>query len=341
MIVDVGCTQRRVSDRSVPPRVGDCVPLLRSSFALGSVLLATACGGETHSLGAGRIPDAAVVMPVDASTPLAEADASAATESGAGGSFEPPRPIEALAGEAPSDDDPSLTQDLREIYFNSKRDEGKGREDVWFATRATADAAWSAPRPAAELNTGDRETGVALSADGLTIWFSSDRPDGEGGLDVYTAVRSSRSEPFRNVSRVAGLSSSRDDLVSAVDLTSQALYLARRDDEDDDYDLFVARRMAATAPWADAAPISSLNSDAEESDAYAVGGGARLLFTRDGDLVLAQRQSSGEYAITRKLDELNSDDDERDAWASEDLSHLVFSSDRSGSYLLYETRIRD
>jgi len=42
------------------------------------------------------------------------------------------------------------------------------------------------------------------------------------------------------------------------------------------------------------------------------------------------------FQVSGPIEELNSGDDDRDAWASEDFTYVVFSSNRTGSYLLYE-----
>jgi hypothetical protein len=215
-----------------------------------------------------------------------------------------------------------------------------GKEDIWASRRAEADAVWQAPELVRELNSEDRETGIALAADGLAILFSSDRPGGSGGLDVYRAQRAGRTDPWSAPERVADLSSSSDDLVSGTGAGGR-VYLARRDGEDEDYDLFVALRAEGGEGWAEALPLASLNSDDEESDAFEVGGGAQLLFTRDEDLYLALRElGSEQFADAVALDALNSEDDDRDVWATPDLSYAVFSSDRSGAYRLYEVRRR-
>ena len=36
------------------------------------------------------------------------------------------------------------------------------------------------------------------------------------------------------------------------------------------------------------------------------------------------------------LASLNSEEDDRDAWSTDTLDYIVFSSDRTGAYLLYE-----
>lgn len=303
--------------------------------------LAAACGGETYSLGAGR-PVEAGAAPLDAG-PTPD-DASDAPDDDAGSAplaFTEPAPIAALDDGSASDDDPALTADLRVLYFNSKREGGKGREDIWHTTRDTVSEPFRAPRPVSELNSDARETGIALSADGLTVWFSSDREGGAGGLDVYSATRRTRDEPFAGIVSVAALNSAQDDLVSFVDAARGTLYLARRESEDDDYDLFVAKRARADAAWEAAQPLSELNTDAAESDAFAAAEGTRLLFTRAGELMLSERMSADAFGVAVPLTALNSDEDDRDAWATEDLSLVVFSSKRSGSYLLYEARRRD
>jgi hypothetical protein len=280
---------------------------------------AGACDGEVIRLGAGR--------------PAPDGGAQA-------GEFSEPALIESLAAGDGKDDDPSLSADLRLLYFNSTRSGGAGKEDIWFSRRSAADAAWDAPEPVPELNSDDRETGIALAADGLSILFSSDRPGGSGGLDVYRARRARSAHPWSEPERVADLSSSADDLVSGAGASGQ-VYLARRDGEDEDYDLFVALRAEGGEGWSEALPLASLNSDEEESDAFEVGGGTQLLFTRDEDLYLARREHESEqFGEAAALDALNSEDDDRDVWATPDLSYAVFSSDRSGAYRLYEVRRR-
>jgi hypothetical protein len=298
-----------------------------------------ACNPDTLSLGAGR----RVVFDAGSVDGRGDADAvdAGAGEAGLADAndditFSAPSEVVGVVVAESKDDDPSLTRDQTLLYFDSRRPGGTGKEDIWQATRSAPDVAWDLPSPVDELNTSVRETGLALSADGLRIWFSSDREGGAGGLDVYTAAREGRAAKFSELTRVAELSSAGDDLVSAVDDAQQTVWLARRDDDDDDYDLYVARRSGVQSAWQAAVAIAELNTDKEESDAFAVHGGQQLIFTRAGDLYLTVRAADGRYGTPQPLSSVNSDDDDRDAWASDDLRTLVFSSDRSGEYLLYQ-----
>jgi hypothetical protein len=304
----------------------------RRSAALALALIAQACSGEDVVLGDGPL-SADGAAPRDTGT---EPDAAVGLPA-----FSEPVAIAAIAAQDAEDDDPSLSADLTLLYFNSEREGGAGQEDIWLSTRDSSALPWSAPEPAAELNTTVRETGIALAPEALAIWWSSDREGGAGGLDVYTATRASRGSGWSAPQRVAELSSEGDDLISAVSDGERSVLLARRTGEDDDYDLFMARRDDRAEPWGEPLAIAELNSDDEESDAFPLADGQELLFTRDEDLHRARRQREGEpFARPEPLDALNSAQDDRDAWASEDFGYVVFSSDRSGSYLLYEAERR-
>jgi hypothetical protein len=305
------------------------------------LLAVAACGGRDLPLGDGN-PGLDASRPVaDSSEPVADAGTPPADAAEPDVPFGEPRVIAELSGADSSDDDPSLSEDRLLLCFNSKRDEGEGAEDIWCTSRAAVTAPWQPPTPLTDLNTERRETGIALSLDGLTLWFSSDRQEGDDGLDVYVATRESRNASWSEPARVPQLSSSDDDLVSAVDQTARKLLLARRASDDEDYDVWIAERATLAEPWQPPQPITGINTNEEESDAFLVGGGASLLFTRDEDLVLARRATpDGPFDSGEPLAALNSDADDRDAWANAALTYVVFSSDRDGSHKLYEAERR-
>lgn len=305
--------------------------------ALWLALGCAACSEPVISLGAGRGSEEAGTqdsgITEGGTTDAGTAEASAPE----GGRFSDPAPLPNISTDGGRDDDPSLSADLTLLFFNSRREGGKGREDIWFATRASATDVWEPPRSLDALNTEQRETGIALSADGLRLWFSSDRDGGQGGLDVYLSARSARSEAWSAPERVPELCSNQDDLISAVTEDGRTAYLARREGEDDDYDLFVATRDSSAATFSAPVPLSELNSGKEESDAFPFAEQLKLVLTRDEDLWLAERsQRSAPFGLSGAIEELNSDADDRDAWLSQDGRHVVFSSDRDGDYVLFE-----
>jgi hypothetical protein len=88
-----------------------------------------------------------------------------------------------------SDTDHWLTPDGRMLYFASNRaaDGGPARKDLdlWRARRDRS-GLWSAPEPLGpEVNGPGPELGPELH--GATLYFSSVRKGGKGGLDIYSA----------------------------------------------------------------------------------------------------------------------------------------------------------
>jgi Tol biopolymer transport system component len=110
------------------------------------------------------------------------------SELGANGSFGPAVLILELS--SPHNDfRPAIRPDGLEVFLDSNRPGGIGLRDLWVSMRETTSNAWSTPvnlGPA--VNTGFNDTLPALSSDGMTLIFTSDRP-GFGGSDLYMSAR--------------------------------------------------------------------------------------------------------------------------------------------------------
>ena len=95
---------------------------------------------------------------------------------------------------AADDSRPAVGADGLEFFFTSQRtgsipSGNAPSSDLWTATRSSTAAVWSAPVNLAALNTSAAEAAPALSADGTTMIFNSNRPGGQGGLDLYVSTR--------------------------------------------------------------------------------------------------------------------------------------------------------
>lgn len=137
----------------------------------------------------------------------------------------------------------TLTSDGLLIYFTSARS-GSSSADVWFAERSGLNEPFSEPRLAAELNTDSTDRGPGISADGLEIFFSSDRPGGAGELDLWRATRPSRDQPFGPPENVAEVNTINDEVYPRLSADGSILYL-NYDTEtggDLDADVWEARR---------------------------------------------------------------------------------------------------
>lgn len=111
------------------------------------------------------------------------ADLAVAEWSSAAGVFSEPMAIPGLDAEGVREGGPSLTSDQRLIVFSSDRPGGPGGSDLWYATRDSADAAFSEPRLLAALNTSDSEGEVFITPDGCEVFFGR-HVDGQWDLFV-------------------------------------------------------------------------------------------------------------------------------------------------------------
>jgi hypothetical protein len=91
---------------------------------------------------------------------------------------------------------PSLTGDALVLFFSSNREGTAGREDIYSAFRTSRTARFSPAARVIELSSGNKEGAPFITPDGLTIYFSSSRPGGKGGLDLWVAERPSRTLRF-------------------------------------------------------------------------------------------------------------------------------------------------
>jgi hypothetical protein len=97
-----------------------------------------------------------VVSPVPFSCQRSELLGTVSADGGAGTPprFSPPVLVAALSDSNAIDEDPTLTGDLRELFFMSTRD---GDRDIWTSRRDAADAAWGPPVRVTERDSLVRE----------------------------------------------------------------------------------------------------------------------------------------------------------------------------------------
>ncbi|MFV2068718.1 MAG: DNRLRE domain-containing protein, partial [Pirellulales bacterium] len=85
-----------------------------------------------------------------------------------------------------SDARPALSADGLTLYFNSSRPGGFGGHDLYVASRPGTDEAFGrSANLGGIINTASHERGPAITADGVFLFFESDRPGGMGGGDLY------------------------------------------------------------------------------------------------------------------------------------------------------------
>ena len=83
---------------------------------------------------------------------------------------------------------PSISPDGRLLFFSSNREGGEGGSDLYASARLT-DGSWSVPRNLGpNINSPGKESYPFWSADGQTLFFTSNGHPGLGGEDLFRVV---------------------------------------------------------------------------------------------------------------------------------------------------------
>jgi len=83
-----------------------------------------------------------------------------------------------------------FSSDDLELYFTSDRPGGYGSWDLWVTTRPTRFDPWDPPENLGPMiNTSGYDETPWITADGLELYFSSDRPGGYGKDDIWVTKR--------------------------------------------------------------------------------------------------------------------------------------------------------
>jgi Tol biopolymer transport system component len=262
---------------------------------------------------------------------------------GGAGAFRAPVPIPALLSPTSADDDPSVTEDLCDLFFASNRPGGLGLQDIWTSHRAAATDPWGAPTPVVELNSASTDALPGVAPNGLTIFFSSSRPGTVGLSDIWVATRADRYASWSEPLQATELNTVEDDLAPWVSFNGlQMVLTSTRAGGPGGRDLYWTTRVIRTAPWGEPTLIPGVNGVASDSEGRLARDGLALFFSStrggDGELYLAERLSlDDDFSTPAPITELSTLGNEADPWPSADGSYLLFSSDVSGSTEIYET----
>ena len=140
----------------------------------------------------------------------------------------------------------SISADGLELYFAEEdiaRPGGYGSADVWVTTRPTVSDPWGPPMnlgPTVNSSARDGYAGLSISADGLSLYFTSNRPGGLGGYDIWVTGRATVSDPWEPpVNLGSPVNSSAYDTCPNFSADGSTLYFSsRRPGGFGDYDIW-------------------------------------------------------------------------------------------------------
>ncbi|MGH7676953.1 MAG: hypothetical protein ACRENU_00720 [Gemmatimonadaceae bacterium] len=156
---------------------------------------------------------------------------------------------------------PSISADGHRLYFASNRTGGFGQFDIYVSYREHKhdESGWGAPvNLGSVINTaGNEESGITFFEDDagvVTMFLSSQRAGGVGGLDIYSTTLQADGS-FGPVQLVAELSTSAADVDPSVRKDGLELFLAsNRTGTFGANDLWVSRRASTLDAWS--APVN-------------------------------------------------------------------------------------
>jgi len=180
------------------------------------------------------------------------------------------------------DSTPGISADGCSLYFSSKR--SGGWADLWVTTRATGSDPWDPPvNLGPPINTSDTENTPSISADGLTLYFSSWRSGGLGILDLWRATRETVDDEWGAPTHLGPpINSSSLDWSPSISNDGLELFMGSNRPSSEDDELWIARRKTPDDPWSEPVNLGPpVNSPSIEATPSISADGLLLFFQSD------------------------------------------------------------
>jgi hypothetical protein len=167
--------------------------------------------------------------------------------------------VNSPGGDAPG----SMSADGLSLYLFSERSGGFGSYDIWVTSRPTVQDDWGVPTNLGPVvNTGFRDQDPIISPDGLELYFTSDRPGGCGGRDLWVTKRATVNDGWSTPTNLgATINTPADEWYSGISPDGRLLILTSNrpggcasGGDLGLYDLYLARRATNYDPWG--APVN-------------------------------------------------------------------------------------
>jgi Tol biopolymer transport system component len=155
---------------------------------------------------------------------------------------------------------PEISADGLSLYF--VRGPSFPVFDIYLSTRPTTSDAWGSPRPlGTNVNTPFHDGILSISADNRTLYWSSDRPDGRGGFDIWYATRPRPTGEFGPAMNLSELNTPFDDFAPEITANGKVLYFAssRLGGGPASVNIWVSTRNHSDDPFGDAMSLDDIN----------------------------------------------------------------------------------
>jgi hypothetical protein len=251
-----------------------------SSCPFAAPELLSGLGLESSSMWGTGLAQGSLTL-VFASRPSGDEDVFEASRHERGTNFEPAALVQGI-NTTSDDGTPFLFPDGLSIYFYSSRSGGVGSRDLYVATRASLADAFTNTQLLANVNSAANDHLPRLTADALTLVFTSTRSGGPGGADLWTATRDDVALDFDAPVPIEGVNTSADEesgVLSADQLT--LVFDSSRSGGLGGSDLWSATRSSTSSPFEPAINLSGLNSTSHERNVFVSDDGEEIFFSSD------------------------------------------------------------
>jgi len=152
---------------------------------------------------------------------------------------------------------PSISSDSLSLFFHARPDESTPH-DIYVSTRPSLSDPFGAPAKLPAVNTPWGERTPDIAADGLSLYLTSDDPNGVGEQDLWVASRASTSDPFGSRVNLGFLNSPETDTAPSISADGLTLVFAsRRDGGYGERDMWIATRPTVSAPFGNPVNLGS------------------------------------------------------------------------------------
>jgi Tol biopolymer transport system component len=149
---------------------------------------------------------------------------------------------------------PFLSPDGLELYFSSDRNGGYGNCDLYMIERYTNDGPWSEPKNIGPvINSRREESDPTISADGLVLYFSSNRDGGHGNNDIWYSKRATKQDVWRQPINLGPVINTSSQEVMPY-ISSDGLMLMFASNRPGGFggrDIYVSRRTSLNQSWSE------------------------------------------------------------------------------------------
>ena len=164
-----------------------------------------------------------------------------------------------LVNSTACENSPSVSSDGLELFFCDgvwgmgfpNRPGGYGDADLWVTKRPSQESGWGQPvNLGPVVNSPFYDGEPFISSDGLSLYFTSNRPGGFGGADMYVATRATKEDEWGapvNLGPIVNSAGSEGSPCISTD--GRVLFLARALVGGNNFDLWMTTRRTQTDAW--------------------------------------------------------------------------------------------